>query len=756
MKKNPQFEVVKSAIATGVAVFTLGLTWGVYVYTQPSELEQFTKVGQAFFADFQSHTQIAKMELAALDRDAKPLTFNLAKRDDIWTIPSHYDYPAEAGERLSRTATDLIGLVRHRMVSSEKGAQKRFGTLDPTSEEGKNDPENAGKLLRFVDRGGEVVFELIIGRELESKEKTGDMFLGFEQETERLYYTRVPSEKETYLAKLDLDISTRFSDWINPDLLELNSREMRQLRVDNSRLETREVATPLGIVLDKEPVEGEELILVKSDDFEPWKLPDLNEAEEQINAKLVDELVATIDNIELVGVRPRFKYQGQSVLGPDLSFRFPENVANNVQAQQAIVDDLQRELMSRGFALTRDGNSGDIKVVSEHGEFSALTKDGLVYTLYFGARISGSEEAIEIGNAEPVVDAGEPEDGEKNVDEDGGAGEKDSEKVDDADQSEGRFLLVRVTFDESAMEGRPVPPVAPEPLVLPPGVGEEKSTEAEQGAADETGAGEKIDESTEQSAPPKEQDVQKETEEQTGQTEGERRIDSAQQGEVPGEQGSPDEGRGPFAQDEQQEQSQEQAQEQEVEKEQQGEQQDANSEAAKVLEQEQEGVSEAKQDLEKAEGGKQEAVEQEAVEQEGAEQEAVEQEGAAVQDTEQTPPPTMTREDMQKALDAEFAKQQAAFEEQQRQYALDVKSFEDRVAKAREKAERLSERFANWYYVVPAGKLDRLRMTRAEVVQPKVADGEDNDLPINNPLNLPPGFQLPEGFELPPSRLPNQ
>jgi hypothetical protein len=109
----------------------------------------------------------------------------------------------------------------------------------------------------------------------------------------------------------------------------------------------------------------------------------------------------------------------------------------------------------------------------------------------------------------------------------------------------------------------------------------------------------------------------------------------------------------------------------------------------------------------------------------------------------------MTREDMQKALDAEFEKQKAAFEQQQRQYALDIQAFEERVAKAQEKAQRLSERLASWYYVVPSSELDRLRVNRADVVKPK-------DLAVENPLGvpggLPPGF--PPGLELPPSGLP--
>jgi hypothetical protein len=109
----------------------------------------------------------------------------------------------------------------------------------------------------------------------------------------------------------------------------------------------------------------------------------------------------------------------------------------------------------------------------------------------------------------------------------------------------------------------------------------------------------------------------------------------------------------------------------------------------------------------------------------------------------------MTREEMQKALDAEFEQRKLAFEQQKVQYELDVKDFEARVEKAKAKAKRLSERYADWYYVVPSSDLDRLRLTRAEVVKLK-------DLDPANPAGLPPGLQLPDGFQLPPTQLPNE
>lgn len=771
MKHNPQAEIIKTSVAAVGALCVVAATWLVFWATQAGEPDRTARVGKAFFEAFESADQIAQMEIAALDDNGTPLSFVVKKSNGLWTIPSHYEYPAEAGERLSRTATVLIGLERRRLASSEKAAQERFGTLDPNSEEGKADPENAGKALRFLDTNGEEVFNLIVGREVERDPTANDSPLGIEAEEPAQFYVRVPSEKETYVANLDLDISTRFVDWINKDLLEFTSRDIRQLRVDNSVLETRQVLTNQGIALQRQRIPGEELILEKSDEFSPWTIGDLNSETEQLNNEIVNALVGTIDNIEFMGVRPRYKYQGQTVLGPDLSFVFPENVGDDIPTQQAIVDELQDDLLSRGFGLTRNPETNDIQLVSDHGEFSAVTREGLVYTLYFGAQIEGEEEAIQIGQGEAAEPSANSEDADDES-ADNQANEKPDQETDQ--NSKGRFLLVRVSHDPNRMADRPEPPVEPQPMTLPDNVGRPTETPETEASATDSGSAD------EQAAVQKGENnnAGDNAAEEAGTTEQKAEAGEAANGEAQsgaeGDKG--DEGQtesideeatetgggqinrlGPYApeiddetvangpsitQDEKQEEAQGDVQGGETKE-------NPPVDESQINETAQEEAN-AKSDV-TADAGAQDteglATESQKQEMETA-AETKPAQNAADAANQNSQEQGMTREDMQKALDAEYERQKAAFEQQKQQYEQDVKAFEERVQKAQEKAERLSQRFADWYYVVPSSNLDRLRLTRAEVVQPKAADDAGSDLPIQNPLGLPPGFQLP------PSGLP--
>lgn len=727
MKRNPQAEVTKSALAATVAIVMIGLTWLVYRLTQPSIPDAFVKVGQAFFEMFETG-QVSQMELAAVDKSGKALSFSVRKTNGLWTIPSHYDYPAEAVERLSRTTSELIGLERRTLASSEKGAQALLGTLDPTSEEGKADPENAGKLLRFIDSNGEPVFELIVGKQVEKKTTGNDSLLGLEEPEERMFYVRVPSEKDTYTAKLDLDISTKFADWIDTELLELSAAEMRQVNVDNSRLEARQVMTNQGIEVRRVRVPGEELKLQKADDFAEWTLPDLNQELEMMNAEAVNPLIQTIEAVKLMGVRPRHKYQGRSVLDGNLEFQFPAEVANDIPAQQAILDELQDDLLSRGFGLSQDPESNQIKLVSEHGQLSTTTKDGLVYTLYFGSQVVGSEESIEIGTADAKPEA--ETDTTKEEDPAKAEAPKDNppaDKPNPAEQPTARFLLVRVEHRPELMSDRPVAPQEPERMVLPDGVGE-PGNDATNPPAEATG------EQSEQS-----ENGQSTDEQSTGGGEA-ASAESVDNGTVQSqvEAGVPVK----LAAFSQQDPATPTQQETPPTQEQTPPTQEQTPPAQEQTPPAQEQTPPTQEQTPPTEGTAP-PVQGESIPSTEATQDAT------------TPPAApgqgLSREDMQKALDAEFEKQKQAFAEQKLQYELDVKEFESRTKNAAEKAKRLSERFADWYYLVPSSDLDRLRLTRKEVIKPKDIDATN---PLGLPPGAPPGFQLPGG--LPPSQLPNQ
>lgn len=186
-------------VAAVSAVVAMGARWA----SQPSQVEGYAEVGQEFFPDFEDVAKAAALSVVDYDDDEKDVqSFSVQQNDDgLWVIPSHHDYPAEAADRLARTATSLLAVKKTAVKSRSKDDWKRFGVVDP-SEDGAATGEERGTRLTLSDGSGNPLVDMIIGNEVEGQDKQ--------------YHVREPEKNTTYIAELDVDLSAKFSDWIEP------------------------------------------------------------------------------------------------------------------------------------------------------------------------------------------------------------------------------------------------------------------------------------------------------------------------------------------------------------------------------------------------------------------------------------------------------------------------------------------------------------------------------------------------------------
>lgn len=473
-------ETARTMTFVGAALASMVVAWFVTpsVDVTPKELANANE-GKQFFPEFVDPNEPTSIRVVAFDEaQAVRKPFAVEFKNGLWTIPSHHDYPADGATKLAKTASSIIGIKREKFRSASEADHESLGVVDPLDEDSTK-LKGRGKRLT-LSRGDTPLADLIIGKQV--RDQPG------------YYYVRVPSEKATYVAKVDLDLSTKFADWVETDLLKVNRDELTQIKVENYQIDSSRQQTPL---------EGEVVELDRPKSADPWKLAGLDAETEELETSKINDLVGTLDDLKLVGVRPKPK-------GINADLTVDRDVVQNQLQLQVLAQDLR----SHGFEVGPDRANKELpRLYARGGELDAATSKGMIYTLRFGDIFSGDESEIEIGSDDAKKEgAGETE---KNAADDASSkddADNDADKPDATKQSS-RYLFVSVRFDEKNLGDLPAVPTVPEGLPAdaaaevarkfekkPAKKNDSKSSSRKKPAADDD------EEPTEQPAKPKEEE----------------------------------------------------------------------------------------------------------------------------------------------------------------------------------------------------------------------------------------------------------
>jgi hypothetical protein len=401
-------------LAAAVISAVLASVFAPETELKPTELAG-AKLGEEFYADFKNPNDATGVTVVTFDEaQGKPKAFSVEFKDGIWTIPSHHSYPADGAERLAKTAASAIGIKRDEVRSSSSEDYVELGVVDPLDADV---AKLKGRGQRITLKKGETVLcDLIIGKGV--KNRTG------------YYYVRKPDEKSTYVAKLDIDVSTKFADWVETDLLKVDRDDLRELTMNNYSIDESR-----GAIVD-----GDVVKLARDKAADPWKLADLKEATEEFQTARVNDVVNTLDDLRLVGIRKK-----PAGLSEDLK------LAQGISLDQLTALDLQQ----KGFFVTREG------LRSNEGEFVAATEKGVVYTLRFGEIFTGDDLELEAGikTGDAKADA---KDSENKANTPEGEKQEGDQTLAEGPKAN-RYLFVTAHFDPKYLGPKPVAPspVAP-------------------------------------------------------------------------------------------------------------------------------------------------------------------------------------------------------------------------------------------------------------------------------------------------------
>ena len=279
-----------------VAIVSAGIAFTASEFTKPKKLPEHAEFGKDFFADFTDPSKASSIRVVTFDEEtAVAKDFTVVNKDG-WKIKSHNDYPADGKDQLAKTASSVISLKRGSLITSRESDYEQYGVIDPLDEKNKV-LKGRGTRITLFEQGDTPLADFIIGKKVEGSE-------------DKLYLRRA-DEKKVYVVAMKFDVSTKFADWAETNLLKLNGLDLVKLRASQPKYN------------DQEEIENVEVVeLTRDKSTDPWKLDGVDEAAEELKSDDINTMVTTLSDLRLVGVRQKPAFKGLPVLNANAAASF--------------------------------------------------------------------------------------------------------------------------------------------------------------------------------------------------------------------------------------------------------------------------------------------------------------------------------------------------------------------------------------------------------------------------------------------------
>jgi len=337
--------------------------------------------GKLLFADkFDESNQddAAQLEIITFDEKLGKLrSFSVGKQKDTgqWAIEPE-QYPADNQQQLVDAMASLMGLKVIGVHSEVEQDKEACQVVEPNIDDLTTSSSGVGTLVTIRDKNNRALASLVIGKKV--------------SEDGNNRYVRLPGDNNViYVVDVDTtSLTTDFKDWIETDLLDLASLDIRsvllkdyaiipssqgrlqlQMKSDvNLHWDAEESAWGLGSMTQYKENEPTETTLAEN---------------EELNSQALNDLKFALDELEIDSVEK--KPEG---LGADLAVE--ANLANNVEGI--------RSLQQLGFFPVQNEAGDGIELLSANGEMHVSLQTGIQYVIRFGeivGDISADAEGIQ-------------------------------------------------------------------------------------------------------------------------------------------------------------------------------------------------------------------------------------------------------------------------------------------------------------------------------------------------------------------------
>lgn len=350
----------KTGIFAGALVVTV-LAWFV-TFPRTYEASKASKKDDRS-ALFESYDplQASVMKIVKYDDTLGEISdFEIAKEREVWTIPSHGGYPADATKQMSEVASLFIDLVPLAQVTEVAKEHEKYGVIEPDREKLQEGETGVGTLVRIQNEAKDNIVNLIIGKAVKDKP------------TQR--FVRKPGQDMVYLVELKTDSLTNdFSKWIESDLLKLSSTDIQNIAIqdytivpngDGTANQNKVYDANVAFSNTDGKWNAEAISIYKENVAEVRTVGD----DEQLNTTKLNDLRSALDSLRIADVS-----------------RKPAGLAADLKVEKSLMDDRDSyvALVRKGF-IPQTASDGTMEMFATNGELTVTLRDGVQYLIRFG------------------------------------------------------------------------------------------------------------------------------------------------------------------------------------------------------------------------------------------------------------------------------------------------------------------------------------------------------------------------------------
>ncbi len=337
-------KVVLSVLVAAAAV-TGGFAW---IDLRHAPVTGVDHVGEVIGREGVQPEEIADIKVVTWDAATKQnRVFQVHRKGEGWSIPSHFDYPADAEKQVGQAA-GILGVKRGRFVSADPKDFAELGLIDPSTDAALTAPAETepGRRITIKDGAGATLLDMVVGK---SAGEAGS-------------FVREAGSNDIYTAKVDaLSLRTSFTDWVKPDLLQVKPEDIRAISVKDYSVDER-----------SQRIENRaELTFTRPTAEAVWASPQAPSGKQPKKAD-VDGLVNALTWLKLAGIRPF-----------DPSW---------LQTRGFFLVESPELVESPNRMVVSIGGGRRAALIGNEGETTVATKEGLVYHLFFGEVALGDDE----------------------------------------------------------------------------------------------------------------------------------------------------------------------------------------------------------------------------------------------------------------------------------------------------------------------------------------------------------------------------